>query len=90
MTISTFTANPEATPVTIVQAGRFPINVCVDGQESFDTFEPQDVAHIAADPRRFRQVTFRGVSFYDRFRQRFNYRIRPGYRATELFHEHSR
>jgi NAD+ kinase len=80
----------EATPVTIVQAGRFPINVCVDGQESFDTFEPQDVAHVAADPRRFRLVTFRGVSFYDRFRQRFNYRIRPGYRATELFHEHSR
>src|SRR5205085_4999982 len=26
----------EDTPITIVQAGRVPINVCVDGQESFD------------------------------------------------------
>jgi NAD+ kinase len=80
----------ESTPITIVQAGRFPINVCVDGQESFDNFEPGDVAHVAADPRRFRLVTFRGVSFYDRFRQRFNYRIRPGYQASSLFHEHTR
>ena len=80
----------EETPMTIVQAGRFAINVCVDGQESFDAFQPQDVAHVAADPRRFRLVTFRGVSFYDRFRQRFNYRIRPGYRATELLQAHRR
>ena len=78
----------EDTPITIVQAGRFPINVCVDGQESFDAFEPGDIAHVSADPRRFRLVTFRDVSFYDRFRQRFNYRIRPGHRASELFHEH--
>lgn len=80
----------ESTPITIVQAGRFPINICVDGQESFDSFEPGDVAHVGADPRRFRLVTFRGVSFYDRFRQRFNYRIRPGYHASGFFHEHAR
>src|SRR5919201_6925768 len=80
----------EDTPITIVQAGRFPINVCVDGQESFDAFEPGDIAHVSADPRRFRLGTFRDVSFYDRFRQRFNYRIRPGHRASELFHEHRR
>jgi NAD+ kinase len=78
----------ESTPITIVQTGRFPINVCVDGQESFDAFRPQDVAHVGADRRRFRLVTFRDASFYDRFRQRFNYRIRPGYRASRLYHEH--
>jgi NAD+ kinase len=77
----------ESTPITLVQMGRFPINVCVDGQESFDEFAPNDVAHIVADPRRFRLVTFKGTSFYGRFRQRFNYRIRPGYRASRLFHE---
>ena len=76
----------ESTPITLVQVGRFPISVCVDGQESFDEFAPNDVAHIVADPRRFRLVTFGGTSFYGRFRQRFNYRIRPGYRASRLFH----
>src|ERR1051325_9853586 len=39
----------ESTPITIIQLGRFPINVCVDGQESFDEFAPNDVAHIVAD-----------------------------------------
>jgi NAD+ kinase len=73
------------TEITVVQNGRFPINVCVDGQESFDAFEPEDVARIAADPRRFRLVTFRDISFYDRFRQRFNYRIRPA-RVEVLSH----
>ena len=73
----------EATPITVVHAGRFPISVCVDGQESFDELMPSDVVHVAADPRRFRLVTFRDASFYDRFRQRFNYRIRPGYRASQ-------
>jgi hypothetical protein len=52
--------------------GRFPISVCVDGQESFDDFAPNDVAHISADPRRFQLVTFPDTSFYGRFRQRFN------------------
>jgi NAD+ kinase len=79
----------ESTPITLVQVGRFPINVCTDGQESFDEFAPNDVAHIVADPRRFRLVTFKGTSFYGRFRQRFNYRIRPGYRASRLFHQHA-
>jgi NAD+ kinase len=79
----------EATPITLVQVGRFPINVCVDGQESFDEFGPNDVAHIRADPRRFRLVTFPDTSFYGRFRQRFNYRIRPGHRASRLFHQHN-
>ncbi len=37
------------TPITVVQSGRFPINVCVDGQESFDEFETHDVAHVTAD-----------------------------------------
>jgi NAD+ kinase len=78
----------EATPVTLAQVGRFPIDVCVDGQESFDDFGPNDVAHITADPRRFRLVTFRDTSFYGRFVQRFNYRIRPAYRPSPLFHEH--
>ena len=77
----------ESTPITIIQVGRFPINVCVDGQESFDEFAPRDVAHIRADRRRFRLVTFRDTSFYGRFRQRFNYRIRPGYRASRLEHQ---
>jgi NAD+ kinase len=75
------------TPITVVHNGRFPVNVCVDGQESFDEFAPQDVAHITADRRRFRLVTFRDVSFYDRFRQRFNYRIRPGWNASLSYHE---
>jgi NAD+ kinase len=79
----------ESTPITAVQVGRFPISVCVDGQETFDDFQPNDVAHIGADPRRFRLVTFRDTSFYGRFRQRFNYRIRPGYRASRLFHQHN-
>ena len=79
----------ESTPITVVQQGRFPISVCVDGQETFDEFAPDDVAHITADPRRFRLVTFRDTSFYGRFRQRFNYRIRPGYRTSGLFHQHS-
>jgi NAD+ kinase len=76
-------------PITVVHNGRFAVNVCVDGQESFDEFRPQDVAHVTADPeRRFRLVTFRDVSFYDRFRQRFNYRIRPGWNASRSHHEH--
>jgi NAD+ kinase len=79
----------ESTPITLVQVGRFPISVCVDGQESFDEFGPNDVAHIRADPRRFRLVTFPDTSFYGRFRQRFNYRIRPGHRASRLFHQHN-
>jgi NAD+ kinase len=79
----------EYTPITAVQVGRDAISVCVDGQESFDEFSPGDVAHISADPRRFRLVTFRDVSFYGRFRQRFNYRIRPDYRPSKLFHEHN-
>jgi NAD+ kinase len=79
----------ESTPITLVQVGRFPINACVDGQESFDEFAPNDVAHIVADSRRFRLVTFKGTSFYGRFRQRFNYRIRPGHRASRLFHQHT-
>jgi NAD+ kinase len=79
----------ESTPITVVQVGRFPISVCVDGQESFDEFSPNDVAHIQADPRRFRLVTFPDTSFYGRFRQRFNYRIRPGHRASGLFHHHN-
>ena len=78
----------ESTPITLIQLRRFPISVCVDGQESFDDFAPNDVAHIAADPRRFQLVTFPDTSFYGRFRQRFNYRIRPGYRASGLFHQH--
>lgn len=69
----------QSTPITVVQNGRFPVNVCVDGQETFDDFLPGDVAHVHADPREFRLVTFRDVSFYDRFRQRFNYRIRVGH-----------
>jgi NAD+ kinase len=79
----------ESTPITLVQLGRFPISVCVDGQESFDEFAPNDVAHIRADPRRFRLVTFPDTSFYGRFRQRFNYRIRPGVRESGLFHQRS-
>jgi NAD+ kinase len=79
----------ESTPITLVQLGRFPISVCVDGQETFDDFAPNDVAHIRADPRRFQLVTFPDTSFYGRFRQRFNYRIRPGYRESGLFHQHS-
>ena len=79
----------ESSTITVVQVGRFPISVCVDGQESFDEFAPTDVAHIAADARRFRLVTFRDASFYGRFKQRFNYRIRPGYRASRLFHQHN-
>ena len=78
----------ETTPITLVQLGRFPISVCVDGQESFDQFATNDVAHIAADPRRFQLVTFPNTSFYGRFRQRFNYRIRPGYPESGLFHSH--
>jgi hypothetical protein len=61
--------------------------VCVDGQESFSEFSPNDVAHIEADPRRFRLVTFPDTPFFGRFRQRFNYKIRPGYRASRLFHQ---
>jgi NAD+ kinase len=79
----------ESTAITLVHGGRFPINVCVDGQESFDSFSNNDVAHIHADPRQFQLVTFRDTSFYGRFRQRFNYRIRPGYRASKVFHQHS-
>jgi NAD+ kinase len=79
----------ESATITLVQVGRFPISVCVDGQDSFDDFAPNDVAHIAADPRRFRLVTFPDTSFYGRFRQRFNYRIRPGHRASRLFHQHN-
>jgi NAD+ kinase len=79
----------ESTPIEVVQIGRYPISVCVDGQDSFDEFSPGDVAHISADPRRFRLVTFRDTSFYGRFRQRFNYRIRPGHRASRLFHQHN-
>ncbi len=78
----------ESTRIELVQVGRFPISVCVDGQDTFDEFAPHDVAHISADPRRFRLVTFRDTSFYGRFRQRFNYRIWPGYRASRLFHQH--
>ncbi|HEY0582246.1 MAG TPA: NAD(+)/NADH kinase [Chloroflexota bacterium] len=78
----------ENTPVTLVHVGRFAINVCVDGQESFDDFAQNDVAHVTADPRRFRLVTFKDTSFYGRFRQRFNYRIRPGYRPSPVFHQH--
>jgi NAD+ kinase len=80
----------ESTPITLVQLGRFPISVCVDGQETFDEFSPHDVARIRADPRRFRLVTFADASFYSRFRQRFNYRIRPGHRESGLFHQRSR
>jgi NAD+ kinase len=79
----------ESTPITVVQFGRFLISVCVDGQESFDEFAPNDVAHITADPRRFQLVTFSDTSFYGRFRQRFNYRIRPGYPESGLFHSHN-
>jgi len=79
----------ESTSITIVQLGRFAISVCVDGQESFDEFAPNDVAHITADPRRFQLVTFPDTSFFGRFRQRFNYRIRPGHRESGLFHAHS-
>ncbi|HEY3059607.1 MAG TPA: NAD(+)/NADH kinase [Chloroflexota bacterium] len=79
----------ESTPVTVVQVGRDAISVCVDGQDSFDEFGPGDVAHVWADSRRFRLVTFRNSSFYGRFRQRFNYRIRPGHRASKLFHQHN-
>ncbi len=79
----------ETTPITLIQLGRFPISVCVDGQESFDDFNTNDVAHIAADPRRFQLVTFPNTSFYGRFRQRFNYRIRPGYPESGLFHSHN-
>jgi NAD+ kinase len=79
----------ESTPITLVQLGRFPISVCVDGQESFDEFAPNDVAHVTADPRRFQLVTFPNTSFYGRFRQRFNYRIRPGYPESGLFHAHN-
>lgn len=79
----------ESTPITIIHLGRFPISVCVDGQESFDEFAPNDVAHIAADPRRFQLVTFADTSFFGRFRQRFNYRIRPGYPESGLFHSHN-
>jgi NAD+ kinase len=79
----------ESATITLVQVGRFPISVCVDGHESFDDFAPNDVAHIASDPRQFQLVTFRDTSFYGRFRQRFNYRIRPGHRASPLFHQHS-
>jgi hypothetical protein len=79
----------ESTPITVVQLGRFPISVCVDGQESFDEFAPNDVAHITADPRSFRLVTFADTSFYGRFRERFNYRIRPRFRESGLFHAHN-
>lgn len=79
----------EGTPITVVHNGRFPINVCVDGQESFDMMSNGDVAHLRAHPdRRFVLVTFRDVSFYARFQQRFNYRIRPSHRQSPLFHEH--
>jgi NAD+ kinase len=78
----------ESTRIEVVQVGRFPISVCVDGQESFDEFAPGDIAHVSADPRRFRLVSFKDTSFYGRFRQRFNYRIRPGHRASRLFHQH--
>ena len=81
-------AVPVSTPITIVQNGRFPINVCVDGQETFDSFEPGDIAHVEADRARFRLVTFRDESFYDRFRQRFNYRIRPGHQAAPAHVSH--
>jgi NAD+ kinase len=78
----------ESTPIAVVQVGRFPISVCVDGQESFDDFAPNDVAYVQADARCFQLVTFKDTSFYGRFRQRFNYRIRPGYRASKLFRLH--
>jgi hypothetical protein len=80
----------ESSVITVAQVGRFAISVCVDGQESYDTFEPNDVAHIAADERRFQLVTFPDTSFYGRFKQRFNYRIRPGHRTSKLFHQHAR
>lgn len=70
---------PTDTPLVVVQNSRTAINVCVDGQDTFDAFEPGDVAQIQADPTCFRLVTFKDESFYDRFRQRFNYRIRPGH-----------
>ncbi len=67
---------PENAVVAVVHAGQAPLNVCVDGQEAFSDFQPNDIAYVLADPRRFRLVTFADVSFYDRFRQRFNYRLR--------------
>lgn len=78
----------ESTHITLVHVGRFPISVCVDGQESFDEFSYQDIAHVRADSRRFRLVTFKDTSFYGRFRQRFNYEIRPNYRPSPLFRQH--
>ena len=74
----------ESTPISIVHVGRSPISVCVDGDESFDDFSPNDVAHVSDDPRRFQLVTFPDTSFYSRFRQRFNYRIRPQLHASGL------
>lgn len=79
----------ETTPITIIHVGRFPISVNCDGQESFDEFSTRDVAHITADPRRFQLVTFPDTSFYSRFRERFNYRIRPEQPESGLFHAHN-
>src|ERR1051325_12155049 len=39
----------ESSTITVVQVGRFPISVCVDGQDTFEDFAPNDVAHVAAD-----------------------------------------
>ena len=62
--------------VVVVHAGQAPLNVCV--QRAFSDFQPNDIAYVLADPRRFRLLTFPDISFYDRFRQRFNYRLRIG------------
>jgi NAD+ kinase len=67
---------PEEASIELVIANRHDASLIVDGRE-MAPLEKHDVIRVGRGQHAFRLITFGSTNFYEAFRTKFNFRIRP-------------
>jgi NAD+ kinase len=78
---------PEEATIELVLANERDCALILDGREH-DNVQQWDIVRVVRGEHVFRLVTLRSTNFYEAFRTKFNFRIRPDAIPSRANHEH--
>lgn len=67
---------PEESEIELVVSNNRPAHLILDGKVARE-LQRDDIIHVGAGKDRFRMIMMDGMNFYEAFRSKFNYSIRP-------------
>lgn len=67
---------PEQSAIELVVSNNRPAHLILDGKVAAE-LQRDDIVHVEAGSTPFRMIMMEGMNFYDAFRLKFNYSIRP-------------